>query len=63
MLPIQVSNCTEQYRLLIETENFIQTRDDMIDMIKILFSDESSAMGTIGRHPTAIVHLNQHGLK
>ena len=63
MLPIQVSNCTEQYRLLIKTENFIQTRDDMIDMIKILFSDESSAMGTIGRHPTAIVHLNQHGLK
>ena len=41
-----------------KTENVIQTRGDMIDMIKIIFLDESSAMSQIGRQPTAIV---QHG--
>ena len=36
-----------------KTENVIQTRGDMIDMIKVIFLDESSAMGQIGRQPTS----------
>ena len=36
-----------------KTENVIKTRGDMIDMIKIIFFDESSAMSQIGRQPTS----------